>query len=217
MSLSRKWYIRSRRRVTFTPIGTPALSLKFDMLFLAFVTTAFCPVMSPISKTAESMTLMLSIASPMPLLHMTMTLEYASGASFSMMPPLGLALPGFAWRFTMLIFSTKTRPASLSTLRTLPTFPFSLPTMTRTMSFFRIWSVASAMSLSAFPLENFRSQGYDLHEFLGTEFPGHGSENPGSDRLPPGPLEAAKTLPSGIVGRVQHGLHLDHGIRSPLE
>jgi hypothetical protein len=31
--------------VTFTPIGTPSLSLKFDMLLRAFVTTVFCPVM----------------------------------------------------------------------------------------------------------------------------------------------------------------------------
>src|SRR4030067_912014 len=84
----------------------------------------------------------------------------------------------------MLIFSTKTRPASRSTLRTLPTFPFSLPVMTRTMSFFRIWSVASAMSPSPSPLQNFRSQGSDLHEFPGAEPPGHRPEDPRSDRLP---------------------------------
>src|SRR4030065_67711 len=101
-----------------------------------------------------------------------------------MMPPFGLVLPGFAWRFTMLIFSKKTRPASRSTLRTLPTFPFSLPTMTRTMSFFRIWSVASAISPSPSSLQNFRSQGYDLHEFPGAEVAGHRSEDPRSDRLP---------------------------------
>src|SRR4030067_2901082 len=84
----------------------------------------------------------------------------------------------------MLIFSPKTPPASRSALRILPPFPFSLPTMTRSMSFFRIWSVPSAMSPSSSPLQNFRSQGYDLHEFLGAEFPGHRPEDPRSDRLP---------------------------------
>src|SRR4030067_3126335 len=84
----------------------------------------------------------------------------------------------------MFIFSTKTRPASRSTLRTRPTSPLSLPTMTRTIAFCRIWSVASAMSPSPSPLQNFRSQGYDLHEFPGAEFAGHRPEDPRSDRLP---------------------------------
>jgi len=43
ISLSRKWYILSRRSVTMTPMGTPSRSLKFAMLLRAFVTTGFWP------------------------------------------------------------------------------------------------------------------------------------------------------------------------------
>ena len=36
--------MRSRRKVTMQPIGTPSRSLKFAIAFFARVTTGFCPV-----------------------------------------------------------------------------------------------------------------------------------------------------------------------------
>src|SRR5512143_3460258 len=199
-----------------------------------------------------------------------------------MIPPCGFVLPGLAWRFTMLIFSTVTRSFSRSTFRTRPTFPFSLPAMTFTMSFFLMCSVAlSALASSLPPLQHFRSQGNDLHELLRAELAGHGPEDEGSDRLAlggdedrrvlvepqvtpvraadllrgpdhhglvdvplldlavgdglldadhddvpearvsplaaPEDLDATEALRARVVGSIQHRLHLDHGVVSPLE
>src|SRR5512145_2541588 len=112
-----------------------------------------------------------------------------------MIPPWGFVLPGLAWRFTMLIFSTVTRPFSRSTFRTRPTFPFSLPAMTFTMSFFLMCSVArSAIASSLPPLQDFRSQGNDLHELLRAELARHGPEDAGPDRLPLGVDEDRRVL-----------------------
>src|SRR5512145_2123973 len=198
-----------------------------------------------------------------------------------MIPPWGFVLPGLAWRFTMLIFSTVTRPFSRSTFRTRPTFPFSLPAMTFTMSFFLMGSVArSAIASSLPPLQDFRSQGDDLHELLRAELARHGPEDAGADRLalrvvenrrvlvepqlapvgsadllgrpdhhglvdvplldlavgnrlldaddddvadarvsplaPAEDLDATEALRARVVGGIQHRLHLDHGVRSPL-
>ena len=38
--------MRAPRKVTLAPMLMPPRSLKFDMLFLAFVTWGFCPVIS---------------------------------------------------------------------------------------------------------------------------------------------------------------------------
>ena len=45
--------MRSRRKVTMQPIGTPSRSLKFAIAFFARVTTGFCPVIAVISATAR--------------------------------------------------------------------------------------------------------------------------------------------------------------------
>ena len=60
--------MRSRRKVTMQPIGTPSRSLKLAIAFLALVTTGFCPVMAVISITAASITLAFWVASPTPQL-----------------------------------------------------------------------------------------------------------------------------------------------------
>ena len=49
--------------------------------------------------------------------------------------------PFFVWRFTVMSFSTRTRPFSRRTSSTLPDFPFSLPEMTLTVSPLRIWDM----------------------------------------------------------------------------
>ena len=58
--------MRSRRRVTMQPIGTPSRSLKFAIAFFARVTTGLCPVIGVISATAVSTTLTFCVASPKP-------------------------------------------------------------------------------------------------------------------------------------------------------
>ena len=45
--------MRSRRKVTMQPIGTPSRSLKFAIAFFARVTTGLCPVINVISATAR--------------------------------------------------------------------------------------------------------------------------------------------------------------------
>ena len=51
---SRNSYILSLRSVTFTPIGVPFRSLKFEMSLRDIVAIAFCPVMVDISVIAFS-------------------------------------------------------------------------------------------------------------------------------------------------------------------
>src|SRR5574337_1783516 len=68
---SRNSYIRSPRRVTLHPIGTPVLSLNPASDFLARVTTGFCPVTAESSSTAESITFTFATASPSPILMTT--------------------------------------------------------------------------------------------------------------------------------------------------
>ncbi len=58
--------MRSRRKVTMQPIGTPSRSLKFAIAFFARVTTGFCPVIDVISATVVSTTLAFCVASPKP-------------------------------------------------------------------------------------------------------------------------------------------------------
>ena len=67
-SLSKNSYIRSPRRVTFTPMGIPSRTLKFATLFFALHTTGFWPVIFIRSPEMASMALAFSLASPAPTL-----------------------------------------------------------------------------------------------------------------------------------------------------
>src|SRR5215467_123435 len=57
--------------------------------------------------------------------------------SFSTIPPWRLVAVGFWWIFTVLSFSTKARDFLGRILSKRPVFPFSLPAITITESFFR--------------------------------------------------------------------------------
>ena len=60
--------MRSRRRVTFAPIGMPSRSLNCAIDFFALVTTGFWPAMSSISDAACSTFFLSCVASPTPML-----------------------------------------------------------------------------------------------------------------------------------------------------
>ena len=67
ISRSRNSYILTDLRVTLQPTGQPFLILKFDISFLAKVTTGFCPVISRSSLRALSRLLEFVFASPRPI------------------------------------------------------------------------------------------------------------------------------------------------------
>ena len=67
---SRNSYIRDLRRVTRHPTGCPARTLKEAIDFFARRIAAFCPAIRESSLTAESSSLMFSVASPTPIFNM---------------------------------------------------------------------------------------------------------------------------------------------------
>ena len=66
-------YMRSPRRVTFTPMGMPSRSLKFATLFLARQITGRWPVTVAMSPRMASIILGLSLASPQPTFTTTLS------------------------------------------------------------------------------------------------------------------------------------------------
>src|SRR5574343_1339262 len=96
--------------------------------------------------------------------------------AFSTMPPvvpfMGLGLTCF---LTRLMPSTTRWESSLRSA-TVPRLPLSRPVSTITSSPLRILFMART-------LENFRSQGHDLHEALATQFTRHGAEDAGANGL----------------------------------
>src|SRR5690625_3646242 len=98
------------------------------------------------------------------------------GMVLSMMPPwtpaIGLPLLCF---FTMLMPSTFTRSAP-TRCSTTPRRPLSRPARTMTSSPLRIFCIIC-------PLQNFRSQGHDLHELFCTQFARDRSEDTGTNRF----------------------------------
>src|SRR5574343_314057 len=96
--------------------------------------------------------------------------------SLSTMPP---ATPfiGFGRTCFFARLTPSTTTWSASTRRTtVPRLPLSLPVITTTSSPLRIFSITR-------PLQNFRSQGHDLHEALGTQFAGDRAKDARADRL----------------------------------
>ena len=65
---SRNSYMRTPRRVTMQPMGTPSRILKPAMAFLDFVTTGFWPAILVRSPTALSITFLSETASLTPML-----------------------------------------------------------------------------------------------------------------------------------------------------
>src|SRR5581483_8470012 len=123
-----------------------------------------------------------------------MTLERWIFPSISRIPPFGFFWLGRVCFLRIFSFSTTTVCFSGRTCKTLPSFPFSLPVMTRTRSPFRIFVFVAAsfiILLSCFPyqplsirsLQNFRRQRNNLREFFPAQLPGHRSEDAGPDRL----------------------------------
>src|SRR5690606_5593056 len=104
------------------------------------------------------------------------TLEAWIPVSFSMMPP-GCCRYGFGFWcfFTMLMPVTSRRP-SARTFWTLPRLPLSLPAITTTSSFLRIFNISSP------PLQHFRCQGNDFHELLRAQLTSHRAKDTGTDR-----------------------------------
>src|SRR5574343_1294902 len=96
--------------------------------------------------------------------------------SLSTMPP---ATPfiGFGRTCFFARLTPSTTTWSASTRRTtVPRLPLSLPVITTTSSPLRIFSITR-------PLQNFRSQGHDLHEALGTQFAGYRAKDARANRL----------------------------------
>src|SRR5512145_943352 len=99
------------------------------------------------------------------------------GIDFSTIPPVepfsGFGLVCF---FTRLIPSTTTWSSSLRST-TLPRLPLSRPASTMTSSPLRI------LFMTRPSLQNFGSQGHDLHELLGAQLARHRAEDAGADGL----------------------------------
>ena len=72
MSRSSISYMRSPRRVTRSPTGMPARSLKLATDLRARRICAFCPVIWPSCIAASSMALASCVPSPMPMLRVTL-------------------------------------------------------------------------------------------------------------------------------------------------
>src|SRR5512133_383105 len=96
---------------------------------------------------------------------------------FSTMPAVTSFMGfGLACFFTMLMPSTMTWSSSLRST-TLPRLPLSRPASTMTSSPLRI------LFMTRPSLQNFGSQGHDLHELLGAQFACHRAEDAGADGL----------------------------------
>ena len=66
-SFSRKCHICGPRKVTFSPIGMPTRSRKFEIALRDFVTTGRWPVIMARSFAAASIVFALPIDSPIPM------------------------------------------------------------------------------------------------------------------------------------------------------
>ena len=105
-----------------SPCLRPAPSRRRAMRFRRAATSRPPLLAACAFSFAPSSRSMLSRRTGLPSLPTTMTFEMAMVPSFSMMPPSALAWlrPFFRWRFTVMSFSTRTRPFSRRTSRTLP-------------------------------------------------------------------------------------------------
>src|SRR5207253_3483122 len=114
-------------------------------------------------------------------------------ASRSTTPPCWF-LPGLAFVcfFRKLTRSTIAVPLVLSTRRTFPRLPASRPERTTTVSPFLTCGFAGRgvsfcfsirPYMTSFPLDDFRSEGDDLHELPLAELAGNGADHAGADRL----------------------------------
>ena len=72
--------MRSRRSVTFTPIGMPSRSLNCAIDFFALVITGFWPAISSISEAACSTRFLSWVASPTPMLSTIFSIRGISSA-----------------------------------------------------------------------------------------------------------------------------------------